>query len=146
MVEDHRVDDKARLGGRQAVVAELGGEHRLQGRVVRDLVKNIAESALGMAEKPAPHPRPGDQRSSARQGFLGKKGTGAADCLAHDLQVAVDGLGLVRKIQVHAVAPGFAPGNVLPASISDNDGVVDVTHRLPMQAAVTDVVEEARWT
>ena len=51
MVEDHGVDGEAGLARRQTVVTELGRQHRLQIRDVRDLVDlPVAERDVGVDE------------------------------------------------------------------------------------------------
>jgi len=51
MVEDHGVDGKAGSRRRQAVVSELGGKDRLEGRVVGESVEDLADGAVGVSSR-----------------------------------------------------------------------------------------------
>ena len=140
---DRGVDGEARLARRQAVVPELPGKNGDELLVLRELAKDVVGRLPRVLQVRAAEQRPGEARHGRRQRAVDVEEPRRARRLADTRHVRLDGAALAGEILDHLVHEAPRAGDVVVGFVAEDDAIVDIGERRPLERAVGQLVEDA---
>ena len=138
---DHGVHEEGRLARRQAVVAPLGGECADQLLVAGQPFEHFAGALEAVVRQPPAAQFGVEQTEGARHGLTGEELRHPRADLAEQLDITVDGGRFSGEVALHLGLELLAAGDVVDHLFAEDDAVVMIVHRRPVQVAVADHIE-----